>query len=127
MKKPQSEEENGLSECSTQTLLEKELEVLKRKLSLSDKLRVMWMPDQTNNLSGEIKGLTVFIYEPTRKQASLTLVHELVDYCVSQAIEPYKEVVNILIKFINREAYKKKEKIVETISMLLIEDDTLVK
>ena len=127
MKKPQSEGKNGLSELSTQTLLEKELEVLKRKLSLNDKLRVVWVPDQSNNLSGEIKDLTVFIYEPTRNQASLTLVHELVDYCVSQAIEPYKEVANILIKFINREAYKKKEKIVETISMLLIEDDTLVK
>ena len=127
MKKPQSEGKNGLSERSTQTALEKELEVLKRKLSLNDKLRVMWMPDQSNNLSGEIKDLTVFIYEPTRNQASLTLVYQVVDYCVSQAIEPNKEVTNILIKFINREAYKKKEKIVETISMLLIEDDDLVK
>ena len=127
MEKSQSEGKYGLSDRSTQSLLEKELEVLKGKLSLSDKLRVVWVPDQSNNLSGEIKGLTVFIYEPTTDQASLTLVHELVDYCVSQAIEPYKEVANILIKFINREAYKKKEKIVETISMLLIEDDELVK
>ena len=127
MEKPQSEGKNGLSNRSTQSLLEKELEVLKRKLSLNDKLRVVWVPDQSNNLSGEIKGLTVFIYEPTTDQASFSLVHELVDYCVSQAIEPYKEVTNILIKFINREAYRKKEKIVETISMLLIEDDKLTK
>jgi hypothetical protein len=123
MEKPQNKGKNGLSEFPTQTVLEKELEILKRKLSLNDKLRVKWMPDQSNNLSGEIKDLTVFIYESTTDQASLTLVHELVDYCVSQAIEPYKEVTNILIKFINREAYKKKEKIVETISMLLLEDN----
>ena len=127
MENQQSERNIKQIDCSTQINLENELEVLKRKLSLNEKLQVVWMPDHTNTLSGEIKGLTVFIYEPTRNQASLTLVHELVDYCVSQAIEPYKEVVNILIKFINREAYKKKEKIVETISMLLIEDDTLVK
>jgi hypothetical protein len=81
------------------------------------------MPDQTNKLSGEIKGITIFIYEPNRSQASATLVHELVDYCVSQAIEPYKEVTNSLIKIINGEAYKKKEKVVETISKLLIEDN----
>jgi hypothetical protein len=127
MEKPQNEGKYGLAESSTQIVLEKKLEILKRKLSLNDKLRVIWMSDQTNKLSGEIKDQTIFIYEPNRNKASLTLVHELVDYCVSQAIEPYKEVTNSLIKFINREAYKKKEKIVETISMLLIEENELAK
>jgi hypothetical protein len=123
MEKPQCEGKQGQPDNSTQTMLEKKLEILKRKLSLNDKLRVIWMPDQTNKLSGEIKGITIFIYEPNRSQASATLVHELVDYCVSQAIEPYKEVTNSLIKIINGEAYKKKEKVVETISKLLIEDN----
>jgi hypothetical protein len=127
MKKPQSEGKYGQMERSTQNVLEKELEILKRKLSLNDKLVVIWMPNLTNNLSGEIKGLTIFIYEPDRNQASAILVHELVDYCVSQAIEPYKEVTNSLIKIINEEAYKRKEKIVETISAMLIEDSELAK
>jgi dihydroneopterin aldolase len=35
----------------------------------------------------------------------------------------YKEVTNSLIKIINGEAYKKKEKVVETISKLLIENN----
>jgi hypothetical protein len=58
MKKPQSEGKYGQMERSTQNVLEKELEILKRKLSLNDKLVVIWMPNLTNNLSGEIKGLT---------------------------------------------------------------------
>lgn len=80
IEKPQSKQKHKLPERSTQILLEEELEMLKRKLSLNKKLRVIWTPDQTNTLSGEIKDLMVFIYEPTRNQASLTLLHELVDY-----------------------------------------------
>jgi hypothetical protein len=106
-----------------QMWLEKRLEKLEKLLSTNEKLRVVWVPDPTNCLSGEVKGRTIYVYETSKAQASAVLVHELIDYCVSQAIEPYKELTNSLIKIINGEAYKKKEKVVETISKLLIENN----
>jgi len=108
-------------DSSIQIHLENELEVLKRTLSINEKLRVVWMPDRTNSLSGEVRDLTIYVYEPSGAQASRILVHELVDFYVSQAIEPYKEITNSLIKIINEEAYRKKEKVVETICQLLTE------
>ena len=47
MEKPLNEGKHGQLSRSTQTAFEKELEILKRKLSLNDKLRVIWHPDQT--------------------------------------------------------------------------------
>ena len=120
MEKSQFEGKHREIELSTQTMLEKKLEMLKNRLSLSDQLQVIWMPNKTSRLSGEIKGVTIFIYEPDANQVFEILVHELVDYLVSKAIEPYRKVTNSLIKIINQEAYKKKEKIVETISTILI-------
>lgn len=48
-----------------------------------------------------------------------TLRHEFLDYCISQAIQPYKEVTNRLIRMMNEYAYRRKEKIVKTLVKLL--------
>jgi hypothetical protein len=109
-----------------QRWLDKRLDKLERLLSINDKLRVVWVPDSTHCLSGEVKGNVIFVYETSKAKASAVLVHEVIDYSVSQAIEPYKELANVLIKNINSEAYKKKEKVVEALSMLLIENEGLL-
>ncbi|MBS7654977.1 hypothetical protein KEJ50_00505 [Candidatus Bathyarchaeota archaeon] len=44
------------------------------------------------------------------------LKHEFLDYAISKAIEPYKEVANKLITLINEEAYKRKEKLIKTLT-----------
>lgn len=49
-------------------------------------------------------------------------MHEFLDYCLSQAIEPYKEVTNRLISLINEDVYRRKERIVEALAKLLIEE-----
>lgn len=49
------------------------------------------------------------------------LRHEFLDYCISRAIEPYRVVTNKLIKLINEDAYRRKERIVEAFSKLLFE------
>jgi hypothetical protein len=109
-----------------QRWLDRRLEELKRLLSINDKLRVVWVPDPANCLSGEVKGRVIYVYETSKAKASAVLVHEVIDYSVSQAIEPYKELANGLIKIINGEAYKKKEEVVEALSMLLIENVELL-
>jgi len=46
-------------------------------------------------------------------------VHELLDYAVSQTIGPYRRVTNVFIALMNDECYKRKDKLVESLTKLL--------
>ncbi len=73
--------------------MEEELERLKRLLKMSYELKVVWLPNNNSNLSGEVKGETIFIYEEDFDRALETLKHEFLDYAISQVIEPYNRFV----------------------------------
>ncbi len=55
----------------------------------------------------------MYIYDESEKKALDTLRHEFFDYCISKAIQPYRQVTNTLIKLLNENAYKQKEEVVE--------------
>ena len=93
--------------------LQEELENLKNISSLGSALNLVWAPDPGKALSGEVKGSSVYIYDESEKKALDTLRHEFFDYCISKAIQPYRQVTNTLIKLLNENAYKQKEEIVE--------------
>lgn len=99
--------------------LESELERLKRFFGLGLELKVVWKPNSNGALLGEVKNNLIYVYEEDEEKAADTLRHEFLDYCLSQAIEPYKEVTNRLIRMINEDAYRKKERIVEALVKLL--------
>jgi hypothetical protein len=103
----------------TQRRLEEELEILKHVLNLSCNILVRWEPNFGSKLAGEVKRNIIFIYERDCEEAIKTLRHEVIDYLVSQAIEPYKEVTNRLIKMVNEDAYKRKENVVEALTRLI--------
>lgn len=104
--------------------LEAELEWLKTFFGLGLELKVVWKPSPDGTLSGEVKDDLIYVYEVDEEKAVDTLKHEFLDYCLSQAIEPYKEVTNRLIRMINEDAYRKKERIVEALVKLLNRDTT---
>ncbi len=110
------EKQNGV-----QRKLEDEFEKLKRILGLDLDFGLVWIPSTNNCLSGEVKNGNIFIYELDECRAMKTLKHELIDYCVSLAIKPYKKITNMLIKKINRDAYEQKERVVEALTRFLIE------
>jgi hypothetical protein len=101
-----------------QIKLEDELNRLKRKANYGYELKVVWLPSYNSKLSGEVKNDIIYIYEPEECEAIKTLKHEFVDYIVSQAIEPYKDIVNKFIQLLNEETYKKKESVVEALLKL---------
>lgn len=105
-----------VTRMNLQLVLEAELERLKRKLCMGYELKVVWIPNGNDKLSGEVKGETIFVYEESENKAIETLRHEILDYIVSKVIEPYKEVTNKLINLINEEAYKRKEKLIEKLA-----------
>ncbi|MCP8313768.1 MAG: hypothetical protein H3Z53_05285 [archaeon] len=102
-----------------QKKLEAELERLKRILQVGYELKVRWIPNGSKKLSGEVKGDFIYIYDENEEMTINTLKHEFLDYTISQVIEPYKQVTNSLISLMNGNAYKKKEKLVEKLCLML--------
>lgn len=100
-------------------VLEEELERLKSKFNMGYELKVVWVPNGNERLYGEVKEEKIFIYDKDLDKALKTLKHEFLDYAVSQIIEPYKEVANVLIRLLNEKAYRQKEALVEKLSKLL--------
>lgn len=101
--------------------LNQELSKLKSKLQLGHELKLKWIPNGNEKLSGEVKGDVIYVYDEDEKKALETLRHEFLDYAISKIIEPYKEVTNKLIILINEEAYRRKEKLVENLARLIRE------
>jgi hypothetical protein len=102
-----------------QKRLENELEKLKKRFKVGYELKVVWSPNNSGNLAGEVKGETIYVYDENEKEALKTLRHEFLDYAISKLIEPYKNVTNKLIMLMNEEAYKHKEKFIETLIELI--------
>lgn len=73
------------------------------------------------SLPGEVPSNCIYLYDETLKDAIRTLKHELIDYWVSWAITPYKDMTNSTIRLLNDEAYQK-ERVVEGLYKLLPAD-----
>jgi len=95
-----------------------ELKRLQEMLGCGYDLKLVWAPTPASDLEGEVKGRTMYIYSGSLKAAVKTLRHEFLDYAVTELIEPYKEVTNALIAVINKQAYARKEKLVEALAGL---------
>ena len=108
-----------ITQLEIQNILEKELEKLKRLLNVSHELKVVWLPDNNSTLSGEVKGETIYFYDEKEELAVETLRHEFLDYAISKVIEPYKEVTNKLIIMINEQAYRRKERLVDSLCQII--------
>jgi hypothetical protein len=91
-----------------QRRLEEELEKLKNLLKMGYELRMVWLPNNGSELSGEVKGETIFIYE----EALETLKHEFLEYAISKVIEPYRRIANQLIMLLNEELIEKLSKMI---------------
>jgi len=99
--------------------LQDELNTLTRRLGLSD-MEVVWKPDETKAVSGEVKDGTVYVYDRAPEKAIETLRHEVIDYLVCKAIEPYIQTLNAFTKMFNDNAYRQKEGVIDRISKLLV-------
>jgi hypothetical protein len=109
-----AQRENSSSEAQMEKRLTDELEHLKHLLNLESSFKLVWMPLPESELSGEVKGNTIYIYECEMEKALQTLRHELVDYLItSKIVKPLVDLVNILIKSREAEIYREKEKLVK--------------
>ncbi len=107
------------TEVNVQGRLEEELKRIKQSLGMNEDLRVQWKPDPSRKEEGEVKGRTIYVYSDNEQTALQTLKHEVLDFLVSQTIEPYKEFANGVITLLNKQAYGKKEEVIEKLTRLL--------
>ncbi len=103
----------------TNEKLRDELARLKHVSELNFELDVVWTPDSSHVLAGEVRGRLVHIYEDNEAKALDTLRHEFICYAISKAVEPFKRLANQFVKASNAEAYKRKEEVVEGLRRLL--------
>ena len=101
-----------------EALLRSELRRL-QQLGLGLELDVKWLP-KDGELSGEVGGNTIYIYEVKGEKAIQALRHEVVDHLItSRIVKPLVDLINLLIKAREAEIYKEKEKIVEILSQII--------
>jgi len=105
---------------SVQRVLEKELARLKRLVPFEELLTVCWNPRSHGKISGEVVGNTIFIYDKNLQEALKTLKHEYLDCLLTRKlVDPLITIINTLMKLKEREIYKGKERIVNTLSKLI--------
>jgi len=103
-----------------QRTLEEELARLKKVVPFEEALTVRWTPRSHGNISGEVVGNTVYVYDENTQEAINTLKHEYLDCLLTRKmVEPLIAMVNTLIKLQERQIYKEKEQIVATLSKLI--------
>ena len=107
-------------------LLRKELEALIAGAEYGSDLRVQWKPGQDSAHEGEVKGDLISIYSESEEAAIQTLRHEFIDRVFVDAIKPYQDMVNLhrvllnsIFKYIQDDAYAKKEQAIEALVKLL--------
>ncbi|MHA1834106.1 MAG: hypothetical protein ACTSV7_08950 [Candidatus Baldrarchaeia archaeon] len=125
--KRKTEDAGNIRDVRVEAKLKHELQRLQKKFGLGLELKdVKWMPNYVKHnvegkqLSGEVLGNTVYIYEKDIGEALKTLKHEFFDYVFSHQIEkPYKEFINKLISLFEVEMYRRKEKLIGKLSELV--------
>ena len=100
--------------------LKRELHLLAQRLGLAEQLQVKWILGGKDDVSGEVVGRTVYVYEKELPQALETLRHEVIEYLlVKHHEEDYVTMINALVDVFNRVMRKRREELVERLSKIV--------
>ena len=103
-----------------QNVLEEELERLKRILKTRYELNVVYAPDPSSKLDGEVKNGKIFIYAEGMEEVIKILKHEFIDHCVTKEnINPLVHYINLQKTLIEYLIYRRKEEFVDALCGLL--------
>jgi len=83
-------------------------------------LDVVWVPRENGGLAGEVRSGKIYIYENDPLKAEEILTHEFIDYLIAKAVRPYLEVVNTIIKLVNRQGHQEKEQIADRLVTVIL-------
>ena len=90
-------------------------------------VNVEWLPGTVKHKTGkqlleEVVGNTIFIYVEEFLEAKYLLAHGFSEWLLNQHTKKYRLLINKLIEVFEQIQYEEKEKIIDAITKLLIEN-----
>ena len=84
-------------------------------------LSLVWNPDPSERIHGKIdeSSKTLLIYDGDVDQAWQTLMHEVLEWRMRDALRLYREITNSLIELVEKECYRRKEKFLESVPTIV--------
>ena len=87
--------------------------------SLGINLKVLWQPDCTKTVHGEIKGNVIFLYDAEASEVWQTFAHEVTEYKLQAVTRPYRILVNNLIEAFEKSIYCEKEQFIDFLPKMI--------
>ena len=82
-------------------------------------LVVLWKPDKSKSVHGEIKGNVIFLYDSEKSEAWSTFTHEVTEHKLQAVTRPYRILVNNLIEAVEKSIYAEKEQFIEFLPKMI--------
>ncbi|MGD0995555.1 MAG: hypothetical protein ABR909_08540 [Candidatus Bathyarchaeia archaeon] len=86
---------------------------------LNVNLIVLWKPDKTKSVHGEIKGNVIFLCDSEEKEAWDTFTHEVTEYKLQAVTRPYRILINNLIEAVEKSIYVEKEQYIDFLPKMI--------
>jgi hypothetical protein len=98
-------------------LVQKQMQDCLNQLSIN--LLVLWKPDESKSVHGEIKGNVIFLYDSEKDEVWSTFTHEVTEYKLQAVTRPYRILVNNLIEAFEKSIYAEKEQFIEFLPKMI--------
>ena len=82
-------------------------------------LVILWKPDISKSVHGEIKGNVIFLYDSEKDEAWSTFTHEVTEYKLQAVTRPYRTLVNNLIEAVEKSIYAEKEQFIDFLPQMI--------
>lgn len=82
-------------------------------------LVVLWTPNESKSVHGEIKDNAIFLYDSGKAEAWSTFTHEVTEYKLQAVTRPYRILVNNLIEAVEKSIYAEKEQFIEFLPKMI--------
>jgi hypothetical protein len=101
--------------------LEEKLSGIIKRLGLGE-WAVLWRPDPTRHSRGQIlpEAKIIIIYDNEPEAARETLLHEVIEIKLRPILRPYRDLVNSLIDWADKQTYEAKEGAIEDLLPILV-------
>ena len=98
-------------------LVQKQMQDCLNQLGIN--LVVLWTPNESKSVHGEIKGNVIFLYDSEKAEAWSTFTHEVTEYKLQAVTRSYIILVNNLIEAVEKSIYAEKEQFIEFLPKMI--------
>jgi len=82
-------------------------------------LLVLWKPNNSKSVNGEIKGNVIFLYDDSENDVWSTFAHEVTEYKLQAVTRPYRILINNLIEAVEKTIYAEKEQFIDFLPKMI--------